>query len=190
MIKPDEQKIVIDVNNLEELSHIWFIIIPTLGGTPELDINLSLFPPTILPKIENIIRNVGHMEYYELGESETARALIKDHLKPPTSTSRIMEYLQTIPTKEDGVDKGLLPDERVDATIQFLTHLIKWTETEPYYAHTYREFERAEVKKKLKELHEKLIRLQGKQKEQKKAQKRQGVPMRPRSSRLGKIRTE
>jgi hypothetical protein len=168
-IKSQKQNIVIDVNVLEELSQIWHMVIPTLGGVPELKINLSLVPRAMLPTIENIIRNVGHMEYNELvGLPENAR-LLKDHLKLPTSTSRIIEYLQTIRTEEDGSEKGLwFPVERVNATIKFLAHLIEWTGTEAYYVHTKRQFERVAVEKNLERLTQDLKWFQEKQRKQEK----------------------
>jgi hypothetical protein len=167
--KSQKQNIVINVDILKELSQIWHMVIPTLSGVPELKINLSLVPTPMLPVVEYIIRNIGHMEYSKVvGVAENATAL-KDHLKLPTSTSRIVEYLQAIRTEEDGAEKDLwLPVERVNAAIKFLAYLIKWTGTEGYYIHTRREFERAAVEKNLEQLTRDLKWLQEKQRKQKK----------------------
>jgi hypothetical protein len=178
----ENQTIVIDVDILRALSQDWYIIVPTLPGSPELDIDLSSIPASILPAIETIIRNIGHIGYFDLvgpyiGDDdddmdpippENARALEENHLQPPTSTSRIIIYLQKICNEEEGADEGLwLPDERLNFTIEFLEYLLKWATSKPSNG---KKFERATVEQNLVNFKKNLNWLQGKQK--KRAEKR------------------
>ncbi|PVH73183.1 hypothetical protein DL98DRAFT_595278 [Cadophora sp. DSE1049] len=142
---------VIDIGVLKELSRIWLIVVPTLPGVPGLDIELNLVPTTMLEAIEVIIGNLGHIERYDLvgpppeddepvGLNEDTRARLENQLRLPTSTSRIMEYLDK---EREGTNNGVrLPLERLNATIEFLIHLIKWTNSnKPNGTYTGKTFE-------------------------------------------------
>ncbi|KAH8587329.1 hypothetical protein B0O99DRAFT_642092 [Bisporella sp. PMI_857] len=155
------QKVVIDVDEVERLSWLWPIVVPTLPGAPELNINLELVPKTILPTIESIISNIGHIEYYQLNASndvghisrEKATALIKAHLQPVTSTSRIIEILDQIRVEEHSADKGVwVFDELLVAATKFLKALKDWDDMREFCQCVENRFEEEVMAQKANEL--------------------------------------
>jgi hypothetical protein len=112
-IKPTPQAIIININILEEISRLWWMIIPTLTGVPELITSVNHAPAALFPTFEQIIQNCGRMSYYSLYDTihdvddyNTADDNILDenpppivvtlknnHLESTISMSRIVQYL-------------------------------------------------------------------------------------------------
>ncbi|KAH8587860.1 hypothetical protein B0O99DRAFT_640755, partial [Bisporella sp. PMI_857] len=116
------QKVVFGVDVLDKLSWLGPIIVPTLPGAPELNINLDLVPTSVLPAIQNIIGNAGCIEYHQLDSSDRVCHIspgevtgnIEAHLQSPTNTSTIINVLH----------KGVwLFDEQLVAATEFLEAL-------------------------------------------------------------------
>lgn len=170
-IKSTPQAIILDVNVLEKISCIWRIVIPTLAGFPELVILVNRAPAALLPALEQIIRNCGHMRYYSLHDSlydyleeepddndtddeildnrpppPIVSRLENDYLKPTIGISRVKQYLDS--EKNDTVEGPWLPQERNKAMIRFLAEVIRWTNA-PHNPYNPRKFQREEMKENL-----------------------------------------
>jgi hypothetical protein len=135
------QKVVFGVDVLDKLFWLGPIIVPTLPGAPELNINLDLVPTSVLPAIQNIIGNAGCIEYHQLDSSDRVCHIspgevtgnIEAHLQSPTNTSTIINVLRQIRGEGHNADKGVwLFDEQLVAATEFLEALKVWASPEAY----------------------------------------------------------
>ncbi|KAL5325371.1 hypothetical protein ACEPPN_006496 [Leptodophora sp. 'Broadleaf-Isolate-01'] len=124
---PQPQAIIVDIDDLQNISRHWLVIIPTLGGTPELVTRVNRAPVLWLPALEQIIKNIGHMSFYSLYEPlfdqiedeqddeqidggkydderppEIVSRLGNAYLRPPTCVVRVIAYLEGEKTDNGG----------------------------------------------------------------------------------------
>lgn len=166
---PQPQAIIVDIDDLQNISRHWLVIIPTLGGTPELVTRVNRAPVLWLPALEQIIKNIGHMSFYSLYEPlfdqiedeqddeqidggkydderppEIVSRLGNAYLRPPTCVVRVIAYLEGEKT-----DNGIWPfRKRDEAIIRFLAQVEGWSST-LYSPHNALYFERQELERNL-----------------------------------------
>jgi hypothetical protein len=163
--KPTPRAIILSIDKLKEISDPWWMVIPALKGAPELIISIDHAPDTLLPALERIIQNCGHMNYYSLydifydcDDDDTADgvldddppptivALEKKYLEPATSISKISLNLES--EKISTVEGLWLPHERERTIIRYLNEVIRWTNA-PHDRYNEKKFEREEMRKNL-----------------------------------------
>ena len=152
-IKPAPQAIILNITVLEKISCLWWMIIPTLSGAPELVTLVNRAPTALFPALKQIIHNCGHMNDYSLhdpfydledsGPPPTIGILEKKYLKPTVGISRVVQYLES--EKNGTVEGSWLLQERDKVIIRFLTEVIRWTNA-PHNPYNGQKFGREEMK--------------------------------------------
>ena len=197
--KPTPQAIILDIDVLEKISRIWCMVIPTLAGFPELIIPVNQVPTTLLPALEQIIQNCGHMSYYSLhdplyhyleeesddndtddeildnGPPTIVSRLENNYLKPIIGISKVKQYL--VSEKNNTVEGPWLSQERNKAIIRFLAEVIRWTNA-PHDRYNSEKFERGEMEANLPLLSDELKWFKLREKNRKKEEKLQGERVR------------